>query len=68
MYQRVSVIGAGITKVKQVCQSLSLAVPLFFFFGHEPPLVVNPTTLTVVMIRIFYHLKNAKSIVLTALR
>ena len=30
MYQRVSVIGVGITTVKQACQNLSLAAPLVF--------------------------------------
>ena len=38
MYQRVSVIGVGITTVKQACQNLSLAAP-FVFFGHELPLL-----------------------------
>ena len=30
MYQRVSVIGVGITTVKQACQNLSHAAPLVF--------------------------------------
>ena len=32
MYQRVSVIGVGVTTVKQACQNLSLAAPLVFFW------------------------------------
>ena len=61
MYQTVSVIGVGITTVKQACQNLSLAAPpVFLATSRHCYQHISPRVLTFSVLIFFYFSEVAK--------